>query len=945
MARKSGNKGGDLFIGGSGQLRLIDKSAEQQTIETRKVECLGMTFANDNERREYFSEELRKILADPEFRQIEGFPIGTDDNIIALSDPPYYTACPNPWIADFIRHYGSPYDPNQPYHREPFVADVSEGKNHPIYNAHSYHTKVPHRAIMRYILHYTEPGDVVLDSFCGTGMTGVAAQLCANRREVESLGWRVTDDGTILNEEGIPISRIGARHAVLNDLSSAATFISSNQNIPLNVAAFEQAGIEILKESEERLGYLYEIDRHKIDHTVWSEVLLCANCNEEIPFWVGGVDHATKSVKDYVSCLHCKAETPKRSLERAQRRLFDPNIGKLRQEAKFVPVAVELIGAGPERELTAEEATEAMRHEEQRITSWYPTASIERDIDLWYERDYRSLGLVSIDLFFTRRNLAVIADLWRRTAELPKSRQQNAIRFALTAMVVNLSRMNRWRPDVSFPYNPLSGTLYVPSLSVESNVYIGVRNKIRRLSKIWNETHLVGGSLISTQSSTAIGQIPDCSLDYVFLDPPFGSNIIYSDLSCLHEAWLGLETNTKQEAVVHRRKKTGAQTLDTYRLLLTACMKEAFRCLKPGRWVTVEFSNTKASVWNAIQSALQEAGFVVANVSSLDKQTGSFKAVTTPTAVKQDLVISAYKPNGGLEERFASIGGTADGTDGVWAFVRNHLSNIPVVKVRGNQIEFVAERDPRILFDRLVAFYLGHSTPIPLGSAEFQEQLAARFPERDGMYFLPEQAAEYDKKRAQVASVGQLSIFVEDERSAIAWLHSFLKGRPSIYQDLHPHFMKQLGASWKKSEAQPELKLLLDQNFLCYDGTSDVPNQIHSYLSTQFKELRNLAKNDARLQAKAANRWYVPDPNKAGDLEKLREKALLKEFAEYRTSTQKRLKVFRIEAIHAGFKRAYDDQDYKTIVSFAARLPENVLQEDEKILLYYDVARLRLGED
>ncbi len=146
------------------------------------VECLGMTFSNDEGRRKHFLGILREKLKDPEFRKIEGFPIGADEDILALSDPPYYTACPNPFIADFIKHYGKPYDPKVPYSREPFAADVSEGKNDPIYNAHSYHTKVPHKAIMRYILHYTVPGDVVFDGFCGTGMTGVAASLCGNKK-------------------------------------------------------------------------------------------------------------------------------------------------------------------------------------------------------------------------------------------------------------------------------------------------------------------------------------------------------------------------------------------------------------------------------------------------------------------------------------------------------------------------------------------------------------------------------------------------------------------------------------------------------------------------------------------------------------------------------------------------------------------------------------------
>ncbi len=114
------------------------------------VTCLGMTFENDEMRREYFLEKLRKKLEDPEFRKIEGFPIGKDEDILALSDPPYYTACPNPFIEDFIKRYGKSYDPaTDNYHREPFAADVSEGKHDPIYNAHSYPTKVPHKAIMR----------------------------------------------------------------------------------------------------------------------------------------------------------------------------------------------------------------------------------------------------------------------------------------------------------------------------------------------------------------------------------------------------------------------------------------------------------------------------------------------------------------------------------------------------------------------------------------------------------------------------------------------------------------------------------------------------------------------------------------------------------------------------------------------------------------------------
>ena len=145
------------------------------------VECLGMTFPNDEARREHFLAVLREKLKDPSSARSRDSPSARTRT--SWRCPTRRTTPPAriPFIADFIKHYGKPYDPNEPYSREPFAADVSEGKNDPIYNAHSYHTKVPHKAIMRYILHYTEPGDVVFDGFCGTGMTGVAAQLCGDR--------------------------------------------------------------------------------------------------------------------------------------------------------------------------------------------------------------------------------------------------------------------------------------------------------------------------------------------------------------------------------------------------------------------------------------------------------------------------------------------------------------------------------------------------------------------------------------------------------------------------------------------------------------------------------------------------------------------------------------------------------------------------------------------
>ncbi len=386
--------------------------------------------------------------------------------------------------------------------------------------------------------------------------------------------------------------------------------------------------------------------------------------------------------------------------------------------------------------------------------------------------------------------------------------------------------------------------------------------------------------------------------------------------------------------------------------LMAECFKEAYRLLKPGRWMTVEFSNTKAAVWNTIQSTLAEAGFIVANVTALDKQQGSFKAVTTPTAVKQDLVISAYKPNGGFEERFLVEAGTEEG---VWDFVRTHMKYLPVVKPQGNALMPMPERDPRILYDQMLAYYVRKNRPIPLNSADFQAGLAQRFPERDGMYFLPNQAAEYDKSKLVYTASGQLFLTVRDEATAIQWLRSLLKEKPQTFADLNPQFMQQL-SGWSKNEKPLDLRELLIQNFLCYDpkdaDSGKVPEQIHAYLSSNWKELRNLPKDAPELMQKAKDRWFVPDPNKAQDLEKMREKALLKEFDAYLAqlglkegveATVRKLKVFRMEAVRAGFKQAWQTGNYQTIVNVAEKIQTTILEEDPKLLMWYNMAETRLG--
>jgi len=322
--------------------------------------------------------------------------------------------------------------------------------------------------------------------------------------------------------------------------------------------------------------------------------------------------------------------------------------------------------------------------------------------------------------------------------------------------------------------------------------------------------------------------------------------------------------------------------------------------------MTVEFHNSQNRVWTAIQEGIMLAGFVVCDVRTLDKKQGSFKQCTSANAVKQDLVISAYKPNRSFEEHFKVIAGTEVAA---WEFVRSHLDHVPLFVAKAGRAEVVAERHGYLLFDRMVAFHVQRGYSVPLSAADFYAGLRQQFPERDNMYFLPEQVSEYDRRRMEAKGVEQLELFVSDEKSAIQWVRRQLESKPITYKDLQPHYMREAQRVWEKHEQPLELLTILEQNFVKDPDGS----------------------------------WRVPDPKKEADLEQIRHRALMKVFQQY-LDTKGKLKVVRTEALRAGFKDCWQKGDYETIIQTAKRVPEAVVQEDPALLMYYDNAVMRKGE-
>lgn len=739
----------------------------------------------------------------------------------------------------------------------------------------------------------------MFDGFCGTGMTALAAQMCGVK------------NSPLKYELGAKDDEWGVRHAIISDLSPAAQYIAYNYNNGLSLRTFSREAEQIIEEVEKECGWMYETDhgeplgflskdetpKGRINYVVWSDVFICPNCGAEIVFWDAAVDKKTKSVSETFSCSKCGAKLKKRQCENAMLTFYDDALMQTRTMSKQVPVLINYFYGRKryEKRPDAKDLDLIRKIEALPIPYSYPK---DRMCEGSESRRNDKYGIEYVHQFYTRRSLYVLSALYAKTEHSRFRIVVQAINPTLTSKLVRYNLGKRGN-------GVLSGTLYLPSLSAEGDVLRILRGKLADFTKVFGAITDFENCISNTASSTDLHNIPENSIDYIFTDPPFGDNLNYSELSFLWECWLRIKTNNKTEAIVNDIQGKGVAE---YQNLMTICFKQFFRILKPNRWMTVEFHNSKNAVWNAIQESLLRAGFIIADVRTLDKKQGSFKQVNNTSAVKQDLVISAYKPQNSLIREFVQNAGSEETA---WAFVRQHLSNLPVVVKRGGQIEVLSERQAFLLWDRMVAYHIINGIAVPLDATDFYAGLDNRFLKRDGMYFLSDQVNEYDIARStcDVQNI-QFSLFVSDEKSAIGWLYQQLDERsgdgPQTYADLMPKFMQELKAVDKR-EKMPELSVILEENFL---------------------------KDEE-------GRWYIPDLTKSGDIAKLREKNLLKEFQEYQ-ATKGKLKVFRSEAIRAGFAKLWKDKDYQAIVTMAERLPEETIQEDSNLLMYYDISLSRV---
>ena len=554
----------------------------------------------------------------------------------------YYSSGPNPNLVKFVKEHATPYDPTtDDYDVPPFDKPIKTTKATAIYNMHTYWSKKPHDAIQEYIKHYTQPGDLVLDPFCGSGGTALAALM-----------------------EG--------RKAIAIDLSPAATFITKNYCTPVDVDELQSAFNELEAAIKPEMDWLYETRCDRCDGramtncVVWSYVFECPRCLNRMPLFdcpeAEIPKTSGKGTKKVTVCPYCKKDGHLEEISTRTTKRFEP-----------VPVLVNydcVDGCTPKREERIHNDPDPKKRDYFKrydlakieeiegidLPYWVPPhrmMNVESDTEPWGDK-WRAgtSNFRTVTELFTKRNLWALAGINDYIAKQKKDLRYPLV-FALTGLLLGLSKMNQYRPNVSFPLNTMSGTYYMPQISTEAYVWKHYKNKVDRLIKgyltiIDNVCGDKFDLLISTQSCTNMNEINSNSLDYVFTDPPYGGNYQYGELNFIWESWLNLNTNWHdQEVIVNNTRKKSEHD---WAILLQEAMKESFRVLKPGHWLSLCYHDTSEGTWQLVQDIMAEIGFISEDIEkALFIDTGglTYNQTQAQKVTKRDLVINFRKPRPG----------------------------------------------------------------------------------------------------------------------------------------------------------------------------------------------------------------------------------------------------------------------------------------------------------
>lgn len=508
------------------------------------------------------------------------------------------------------------------------------------YNTFAYPTKISPESVAIYIAAHTKPGDTVLDVFGGSGSTGIAALMCEHPTESMK---------TMANKLGLRLEW-GARNAVVYEIGKYGSFASQVMANPPEVKLFRKAVEYLLDMVEDGLPNYSTKDAEGnqgvIRHIIYSDIVLCTNCEKEFTYYEGMVRYEPLRLDGSGACPHCGHKSEDSDFLYVLEEVYDDLLQVFIKRRKRVPVRVygktgkkRWVREANQEDIEKFVATEALK---------YPNQYKAQEI-VWGEL-YRSgyhTGISHLHHFYTKRNFLVMYMLWENAGKFePKVR--DAIRLLLLSYNAThatlMARVVVKKNSRDFVLTGAqSGVLYISSLPVEKNILMGVRRKLKPFEDAFSYLSKCNGRLnVINKSSKRLSNY-DQSIDYVFTDPPFGGFIPYAEVNQINELWIGKPTNRTEEIIISKSQK---KDVSCYQDMMTKVFKEVKRVLKDDAFATIVFHSSQAEVWNALSSAYSDAGFFVQTTSSLKKHQASFKQIVSKGSVQGDPLILLSKGNG-----------------------------------------------------------------------------------------------------------------------------------------------------------------------------------------------------------------------------------------------------------------------------------------------------------
>ena len=440
------------------------------------------------------------------------------------------------------------------------MVDFLYKKSGSVFNQHSYWTKQPVDVIEYFIKKFTKEGDIVLDPFAGSGMTGLAS---------------------ILNN----------RKSILIDNSPAAVHIAKGYTSKFN---FEKKDIrEFLEKIYNSLGYLYQFNIDGVTEA------------QEILFDVIGEVYETKDGRKYTdSYIYFQSiknnKTFSKHTEKDLKFLNHETIVRFYKNSKTNKKDFIKYDHKFDFELNKVLKKSIENHDLSFLNRSFFGKEPKRNI---------KKGIVRVSDIYSKKNLLVLLEIKKEIDKLKDSDLKNFLMFCFTSIVFNTSLMSRYRKYENTSIK--MGTYYIPPLIKDNNVISSFSSKVLKTYdakvKLFENVKKINCN-IHLGDATNLSNIKSNSVDFIYTDPPYGGMINYSELNFLIESWLDIEHDYKNEMIIDLESNKSSEY---YFELFEKFLKEASRVLKNNKSMVLVFHNTNLDVWKDLQNVILKSNFLL----------------------------------------------------------------------------------------------------------------------------------------------------------------------------------------------------------------------------------------------------------------------------------------------------------------------------------------------